>query len=114
MALRSYLRHRAAATITVFPARQKIPANIVVHFLFICIPTPATVRIYRNVDKRIELKSLKTFVPSARLSLADISVPEVKYIPVEASNLGSHGFIKGFGPGHISILLALVHVMAIH
>src|SRR4029079_19744232 len=73
-----------------------------------------TVRIQRDIAIRIELESLQAFVPSARLPLADISMPEVKDFPIEVPDLASHGFIKGFGPGDISVLLALVHVVAFH
>ena len=41
------------------------------HVLLVCIPAPATVRIESDVAIRIELESLQTFVPSARLPLAD-------------------------------------------
>lgn len=42
--------------LSVFPARRKIAADIVVHFRFLRSPTPTAVRIFRDVGKRIELK----------------------------------------------------------
>ena len=84
------------------------------HFLLFRIPTPTTVRIQRDIAIRIELESLQTFMPSTRLPLADIAMPEVKDLPIEVPDLASHGFIKGFGPADISVLLALVHVVAFH
>jgi hypothetical protein len=55
------------------------------------------------------MEFLKTFVTPTWMPIADISVPDVKNISIEVSDLGSYAFIKGFGPADISILLALVH-----
>jgi hypothetical protein len=85
-----------------------------VHFLFVRIPTPATIRIYCDVGKGIELELLKTFESSARAPVANISMPKMEYIDVEIHGLGLHCFIKRFGPSDISILLALVHVVIFH
>jgi hypothetical protein len=48
------------------------------HFRLIRIPTSATIRIYRNVGERIELKTIKTFEPFARPTVSNITVPEVE------------------------------------
>ena len=84
------------------------------HVLFLCVPTPATVRIYCDVCKRVELETLQTFVPRAGSPLAHIAMPEVKNIPAEVSNLGSHGLVKWLGPRDIPILLAHVPVVTFH
>ena len=51
---------------------------------------------------------------SACLPIAGMSVPKVKDIPVERSDLVSYAFMKGFGPADISVSLALIYVVAFH
>src|SRR5438105_87367 len=90
------LAHREA--LSIFLARGKVSADVIVHFRFVCIPAPGTVFLDRNVLERIKTKPLKTFVPGTRCSIADISVPEVKDISIDECKLGFNRIVERFSP----------------
>jgi hypothetical protein len=83
------------------------------HLVLVRLPAPGAVHTNCDVGKRIEAEALKTFVSGARVSMALGSMPKVKDVGVEVTDLGTHRLVKGSCPGFVPISLPAVHVVAI-
>ena len=74
--------------LSVFPTRDKVVLDVMMHFRLVGIPTPATIFLYRNVLERIETKSSQAFMPCTAGAITHVSMPEVKDISVNKCSLG--------------------------
>jgi hypothetical protein len=84
-----------------------------VHVPLFRIPLPASIRAYGDIDVRIELIPLKTFVPRSSIPIPHIAVPQMEDVCLKVSDLASNGFVKWLGPGSIPILLLPVPIVTL-